>query len=346
MGKQWKAKCIFVLGVILFLGICGIFWYFFVYAKTPEYSVQMIQKAVERHDKERFREYVDLDAVLDDAYDELVLGIMDAEQTMPEETKAAVEDLVRVLKAPLITSFQTAVDSYVVTGSWESENLEENSMDFQQALQRAGLKDASFRGIDGIYRDEEKGTAIVKVRVYQADAGAEFVLDAVLAQTEQGTWRVERIENFRDFVSFVGRARQAELAKYVETTADIMAQHEKTMRDADFEFQRIISAGSLGRAGTRADLKNHMEQTVLKDWKDRRSELEEVAVPEEAQSLHRLRLRICDLHIEYAEGYAAWLDDKKAATLREAEAKLRQARTLEQEARFLAKRMGGSPNDI
>ena len=210
----------------------------------------------------------------------------------------------------------------------------------------SGFKDAAFRGIDGIFRDAENGTAVVKTRVYQADAGAEFVLDAVLVQGELGTWRLERIGNFRDFVSFVGRARQAELAKYVETTADILAQHEKTMRDADFEFQRIISAGSLGRTGTRADLKNLMEQTVIKDWKARRSELEEVNVPEEAQSLHRLRLRICDLHIEYAEGYAGWLDDKKAATLREAEEKLKRARTLEQEARFLAKRMGGSPNDI
>lgn len=350
MGRQLKMKLLFVLGVLLLLGIGGIYWYLAVYTKTPEYSMQMIQNAMERHDKAKFHKYVDIDLVLDGAYDDLVLGLMDAGQPMSQETKAAVGDIVKVMKAPLITSFKTAIDQYVETGSWDGveteDGMSEDSMDFHQALLKSGLKDACLRGIEGIVKEAGTKEAIANVKVFQSEANAEFVLEVLLSQGKDGTWRVTGIRNFHDFVVFVGEARKAELTKYLEETADIMAKHDKSMRDADFDFQRIMAAGSLGKQGTREELKKLMEDTVAKDWKARRDELETVMVPDEAQSLQRLRLRICDLHIGYAEGYAAWLDDKKAATLREAESKIKQARTLEQEARFLAKRMGGSPNDI
>ncbi len=349
MGKQMKLKLLFVMGVLLLLGIGGIYWYFAVHAKTPGYSVQVIEKAIEKHDKTAFHRYVDVDALLDNTYDDLVYGMMDSGQPMTEESKVAVEDIVRVLKAPLITSLKTSIDQYVTTGAWDassdSEASADESLDIHQVLVKSGIGQTNFRAVDSV-AIEEKETAIAKVRVYQKEAEAEFTLEVLLRQTERGDWRVEDVRNFHDFVVFVGHARQAEIVKYMELTADIMAKHDKSMRDADFDFQRILGEGSLGKQGTRDELKRFMEGRVAKDWKTRREELEAVNVPEEAQSLHRLRLRICDLHIAYAEGYGRWMEDKQASTIREADAKLKQARTLEQEARFLAKRMGGSPNDI
>ena len=48
-----------------------------------------------------------------------------------------------------------------------------------------------------------------------------------------------------------------------------------------------------------------MEQDILVDWQERKNELSAVSVPRSMQSLHQLRLKICDLHIAYAQGYAA-----------------------------------------
>ena len=84
-----------------------------------------------------------------------------------------------------------------------------------------------------------------------------------------------------------------------------------------------------------------MTGTILPDWQARKAALEAIDAPDAATPLHRLRLRICDLYIGYAEGYAVWMTDKKAATIREAEQKLKQAKTLEQEEKFLTKRIGG-----
>jgi hypothetical protein len=64
-----------------------------------------------------------------------------------------------------------------------------------------------------------------------------------------------------------------------------------------------------------------------------------MSVPPAAGTLHRLRIKICDLHIEYAKGYAKWMDDKNASTIRTADAALKQARTLEKEAELLTKQV-------
>jgi len=101
---------------------------------------------------------------------------------------------------------------------------------------------------------------------------------------------------------------------------------------------RVLGAGALGNQTTRDMARQIMEQDVLADWQGRREELSAVSVPRTMQSLQQLRLKICDLHIAYAEGYAAWMTDKNAATIRSAETNLRQADVLEGEATFLAQR--------
>ncbi|MBQ7630891.1 MAG: hypothetical protein IJS81_11895, partial [Selenomonadaceae bacterium] len=78
---------------------------------------------------------------------------------------------------------------------------------------------------------------------------------------------------------------------------------------------------------------------VKKDWETRKVELLKLTVPQDAATLQNLRLKICDLEIAYAEGYAKWMDDKNAATVKAAEENHRQAQTLTLEAKTLAGRM-------
>ena len=76
----------------------------------------------------------------------------------------------------------------------------------------------------------------------------------------------------------------------------------------------------------------------------KKEDLSAVDVPPSAQSLHRLRLHICDLRIAYAKGYAAWMDDKQAVTIRDANEKLKEAKTLEHEDAVLVQQMRAKNN--
>ncbi len=67
-----KVGCVVVAIVALLLlllaGAAGGWWY---YTGTPTYSMKQIQSALREHDAERLEAYVDLDALLGDAYDQL-----------------------------------------------------------------------------------------------------------------------------------------------------------------------------------------------------------------------------------------------------------------------------------
>ncbi|SEH25914.1 DUF2939 domain-containing protein [Selenomonas sp. KH1T6] len=341
MGRSLRMKLYLLLAVLVLLAMGSGYWYFQVYTKTPDYALQKIERALEEHDQKTFERYVDMDALLDKSYDDLMEGLMDAEQPLSTEAKFTVGNFTQMLKAPLITSFKQAVEQYVNTGSWTQES-KESSQGFEaaQVLEKSGICESSFRKVDSMAKDKEAGTAIAKVRIFQQEANEEFVLDVQFTEQPDGTWRITEINNFHEFVMFLTKARRAQLIQYADTTAEIISRHDAAMMQAQEQFNNLLSRGTLGSDETRKALKNFMEGTIKADWQQRKTELEAVTVPAAAQTLHHLRLRICDLHIAYAAGYAAWMTDKKATTIREADRQLKQAKTLEQEEKFLARRVG------
>ena len=341
MGKSLRMKLYLLLVVLLLLALGSGYWYFNVYTKTPDYALQKIQQSLDEHDQKTFARYVDLDVLLDKSYDDMMEGLMDAEQPLSSEAKFTVGNFTQMLKAPLITSFKQAVEQYVATGSW-GEQSEDGSqgMEAAQVLEKSGICESQFRKVDSVAKDKEAGTAIAKVRIFQQEANEEFVLDVQFTEQQDGTWRVTEINNFHEFVLFLTKARRAQMMQYADTTAEIIARHEANMVQAQEQFSSLLSRGALGSDETRKALKTFMEGTMKADWQQRKAELEAVTVPAAAQTLHKLRLKICDLHIAYAAGYAAWMTDKKAATIREADRQLKQAKTLEQEEKFLARRVG------
>lgn len=344
MLTGWKQRLVAVCVLVLFIALGGVWWYFSHHAKTPEYAVQQIEQALEKNDEAAFFQYVDVDAVLDHSYGDFMTGIVEVEPPMNDEAKAAVESFASIVKAPILKSFREAIAVRVRTGSWPQATGEETEalLDPKTAMEKAGLAGTRLIGVSGIEENEEDGTAVASVRVHQDEADEDFVLRVKLEPAEDGHFRVTGIENYKDYVVMIGKARRKKVDAYLKETASIVATHETAMREAEAQKAEILAAGALGRDATRQALKALMEETVLPDWQARQEELSAVEVPDAANALHRLRLHICELRIGYAEGYAAWMTDKKAATIRDAETKLKQAKTLEQEEQFLTKRMGGA----
>lgn len=343
--NKFRVKLGFALGLAIIFVLGGMYWYVSYRSKTPDYTMHAVMEAMDKHDPAMFNSYVKVDSVLSASYDDLMAGILDTEYPLNEETKSALTDCIKMLKTPLITSFKASLNHYVATGEWNTGEGQDGTFDAEQILAKSGLKGTELRDVTGIEVNEADGVARAHLNVYQPATGSNYDLHILLRRNGEKIWQVEQIENFHDFVAGARKARRNQVDKYADETAAIWSKHDDNMRSADFEFQKILAAGSLGQESTRNDLKRLMLDTVKKDWQERRDELAAMTVPEEAASLQHLRLKICDLHINYAEGYAQWMEDKKAATIRDADAKLKQARTLEQEADFLARRLDNGSNE-
>ena len=336
-----KLKIFATIAILLLVVGGATAYYFSVYSRTPDYAATAALNAIRTHNYKQFARYVDLDAVVDNGYDEFTSGILDTQNALSDEAVAVIKDFSRIIKNPLIAGFKTVVADYVETGNWENVSEKSDGIDTVKLVSRLGLANIEIKGISDIVTTSDT-TATGKLKIYDVANEAEFTLDIVFQKN--GDWRITSIENVHDYIVFISRLRRQKLTDYLTASGEIIAQHEKTIREADFEFQKILNRGSLGQDSTRGELKSLLEKTVLTDWEARKKELAALTVPSDATSLHKLRLRICDLNMSYAKGYADWMTDKKVSTLRAAEGELKQARTLEGEASILLKRMAfGQP---
>ena len=345
MDRAMKLKIVCAALISVALLLAGLFWYFRIYTKTPEYALHAIEQALEQPDESLFLRHVRLASVLDSGYDDFMTGVMDAEFGHSSEASAALADFSRMLKPAFITMLKDAVNTRLTTGEWPSADPAQDGADTENILSRIGVRDLTFREITDLTIDEENRTASADVLAHQGEAEGDFTFKIDLAPSEEGDWQVISIRNLHEYALFLGRARRLHLEAYLEETDAIIARHDQTVGTAQLRLYGILGAGSLGNQMTRDMARQIMEQDILADWQERREELASVSVPRTMQSLHQLRLKICDLHIAYAQGYAEWMTDKNAATIRAAENNLRQADLLEIEAAFLTQRAKRSFSD-
>ena len=135
------------------------------------------------------------------------------------------------------------------------------------------------------------------------------------------------------------QARRIQLDEYLAQAAEINTRHETKIREAEEKYGMILALGSLAQDKTRADLKALLDDGFKKDWELRKQELFSLHVPKDAEPLHNLYMRICDLWIDAAQDYSSWMDDNNSMTIKAAEEKIHQVQDLTSEASALAKRM-------
>ena len=341
-AMKLKVACAALLGVLLVFA--GLFWYFRIYTKTPEYALRSIETALEQHDETLFLRHVRLDDVLNSGYDDFMMGTMDAEFGHSRESAAALEDFSKMLKPAFIKMLQDAVHTRLTTGAWPSVTPAEDGGDTENILSRIGVRDLEFREISNLTLHEDTQTAEADILVHQGEADTDFTFKILLKPSEDGDWQVISIQNLNEYAGVREQARRRRIAAYLEESNAIIERHDQTSAAAQLRLYSALGAGALGSQTTRDMARQIMEQEILVDWQERKNELEAISAPRSMQSLHQLRLKICDLHIAYAQGYATWMTDKNAATIRSAENSLRQAEVLEVEAAFLVQRAKRSFN--
>lgn len=328
-------RLIFIFGIFIFLSVSVALHFIKSDEKNPAFAIKSAENSVMDHDKEKFYKFVNVDSLINSSYDEVVEGLTDSDKSISIDARDAVKNFTQMLKAPLMLSLKTAIDDYVSTGKLNE------SADFgvREFLSRTGIDRIEYRGFENISLNPENNKeSVADMKIFQPELGGEFIFKVVLNLNDKDEWQIVGVQNFRDFVSQIAEVRREKLENYLSRTNEINSVHDKIIEDAEQKYNSVLDEGSLGNESTRAELKKLMLE-IKEDWKIRKQELSNSDVPYDAKTLHNLRIKICDLKISYAAEYADWMSDKKAATIKSAEEKRRQAKTLITEANNLRKRM-------
>ena len=328
-----KIKIGICAGIILIIAAGAAIYNFTTKTKTPEYALKIVEESFANHDRESFYKHVDLKGILQTSYDGIIEGMTYTNKSMTDDARESVKEFTEMLRAPMLLSLESSIDSYVATGDFH----EEDNVGVSELLKRTGMDKSIYRGVGEVVENDSQATA--DILIYHPELGREFSLKFVLQRDDSDVWKIIRVENFKDFITQINQVRRQKLDDYLKQSAEIISRHDKNIADAVQKYNAVAGAGSLAQENTRSQLKDLMTNTFKKDWEARKVELLKLTVPQDAATLQNLRLKICDLEISYAEGYAKWMDDKNAATVKAAEEQHRQAQTLILEEKTLTRRM-------
>jgi hypothetical protein len=169
---------VLALIVLLLVGSAGGYWY---YTTTPTYSVKQIERAIREHDAQRFETYVDLDAVLGSAFDQL----MSAERESGD-TDGTWGEVGRVLGAALLKPQLVA--------RFKRRILDDITAGRTPASQTISSRPV-FAGIDHVRRDG----VVAQVGLNVRDGARAYVLEVRMLR-RGSHWQAIAIENLAQIV--------------------------------------------------------------------------------------------------------------------------------------------------
>lgn len=334
-----------ILAIISLIAVIGVGFvcYFKFYVKTPQYTIKSISTAINKHELSQFNKYVDEDALLNSLSDDIINGMLDMQNNVPDDAKVAMANFANMFKAPLIASLQNGINTYVQTGSWTSgEDVKDQQgamINSDQILSQIGITQITDAKLEDIDVNKDAHLAVANILVTQSDLAEPFLMKVVLTEQADGYWRVTKIENFTEFIAAIKQARLQSLKEYLDNSSTGIASDQKILLDNEAKFNLELHAGSLGNNEFRQSLHKQIDSTIIPNLKKIQETLQSMQVPTIAKPLHNLRLNIYKHKILYYQDYSKWLLDKNIKNLREATDNLQIAQNLENDASLLTKRM-------
>lgn len=327
---------------------------------TPDYALSKIQTAMKKHDLITFRKFVDVKNLSEKSTDVILNKVFSVwhQHSATEKTFSQnpaedaqnfpMHDLHLMLQKPVCSSLQRNIEEYVKTGTWNSKDAENYSeISIQQILNHVGIQQElfSYQNDEKISFDKEtktknKAVAFVPITFQTKETNEKFLLRLVFEKSDsEKNFKLTHIENLDEFLNFGLSMQNILLKDYIATSESLSQKHDEAIMQAEKKINEILHTKKLKDTATREEIKTITKEILLPDWKSRLNELKEMTVPRAAQSLHRLRLRICRLEIQSTQNYADWLETKNGDTIRKVNEMLREIKTLKREEEFLTRQL-------
>lgn len=306
----------------------------FIYADTPEYALEQVQAAIARKDTEAVAKYCDLDSITAQAYDDLTRDMFAKDETLSDKTKVMFEQFYVKIKPQVVEETNKLLLSYVSTGGvWQppsGDNIlkgRQLGIDYEYLIERSQLRNTKFLKLDTVTRDGNQAKA--KIQVQDSYTHTNFMLSLTM-EKKDGTWKIIRINNYRDFLDFLAPIQTAGMEAYVKATSDIIDKYIDILDTQQTNF-RLMTATSEGRLASaqRTKLCAYIRSDIIPALEKRQQELDQIPVTDGGQYISNLRKESTNLSIQSWQHFAAGIEHDNIKDLGTAKAFHKDAMDLE-----------------
>lgn len=320
--RQRREFLLVLIGFALLLGAW--LWYYFIYTRTPDYSIKQLAAGIERRDTSVLARYIDLDQTLDQAYDAFTAELFLYDTALTEETRDAYLKFYNDIKPQLIQGVSDTIQRRVASGEWllpDGAALTKGrqlGIDFEHFLERSRLRATEIIAIDSFKVIDQQAHANMLIR--DRHTGIEFTLTLHLKQAADGHWQITQLPNYRQYLEAIAPRQSRDIADYVAATRDIIVAGNARLSHLQDRFQNIAEgAGGPLTGSSAAAMKALIADEILPTLKERQQQLDTVDIPLGAQYLANLRHTSTQLAIASWQHYQRGLETQSAEAFNTAE---------------------------
>lgn len=321
--RRTKYERVAMLLFVAFIMAFGL-WQF-IYADTPEYALEQVQTAITLKNTDAVKKYCDLDSLTGQAYDDLTRDMFAKDETLSDKTKVMFEQFYVKIKPQVVEETNALILNYIQCGgTWQSpggSNIlkgRQLGIDYEYLIERSQLRNTKITKLDSVTRNGEQAKA--KIQVQDIYTNTTFVLSLTMEKRD-GTWKITKINNYRDFLDFLAPIQTAGMESYVKATSDIIDKYIDILDTQQTNF-KLMTATSEGRLSSnqRTKICAYIRSDIIPALEKRQHELDQIPVNDGAQYISSLRKQSTNLSIQSWQHFAEGIEEDNITALGTAKA--------------------------
>ena len=358
--RRRQRERLFLLAILVMI-ITGVFLYFSVYTKTPEYAMREMVAAYRAGDADIVRRHLDLDSITLAAYDDLTSDLFKYDTQLSDRERSLFENFYVLIRRQMCKGAVKVINTYLETHEWtlpgEILKGRQLGIDYDLLLDRSLIRHTSLIDLENVEHHGEEATATFSVvedysqvpftlKVTLKDlandgfniGGSEVELFGKKVKFPGFTfnlggsdWKIVSVENYRGYLDAVSPILRKNLADYIDATEEIVFRYNQTFAAEQNNFISLQrSPYGIMLANQRVDVSNYITNTTIPSLENRQAELDQIPVPEGAQFLANLRQESTRVTIMAWQSYITGITENSATALDTAESLHKQEMVLDQ----------------
>ena len=343
--RRRQRERIFVLAVLVTI-FTGIFLYFSVYTKTPEYAMREMVAAFKAGDADTFRRHVDLNSITLAAYDDLTSDLFKYDTQLTDRERSLFENFYVLIRRQMCNGAVKVLNTYLDKHEWilpdgilKGRQL---GIDYDLLLDRSLIRHTSLIDLEAVDHQGDAATATFSVvedytqtpftlKVTLKDLanesfnfgsadfeifGRQIKFPGLSFNLGGSDWKVVSVDNYKEYLDAVSPILKRNLADYIDATAEIVYRYNRAFEeDQDIFITLQRSPYGIMTTQQRTETSNYITNTIIPLLEDRQAELDQIPVPQGAQFLAGLRQESTRVTIMAWQSYITGITENSAAAL-------------------------------